>query len=164
GTALCPADVTKDKAVGDQGINVEAANVAVTVTCSAVAYAQNDVLSLIAPRLQEKAAREAGPGYVLRGSISVQARVQQVNKDNSILLLVEAKGRWLYRFSDEQKKQLAQLITGKDAGQAEALLRAQSGIADVRIQSSVETLPTDPNQITVVVQDMPGGGARGFAP
>ncbi|MBE3561034.1 MAG: protein kinase, partial [Ktedonobacteraceae bacterium] len=29
GTALCPADVTKDKAVGDQGINVEAVNVAV---------------------------------------------------------------------------------------------------------------------------------------
>ncbi|HEY7415063.1 MAG TPA: hypothetical protein VH593_07710, partial [Ktedonobacteraceae bacterium] len=151
----CPSTMTHSDPIGDQGVNVTSSTVTVSVTCSSVAYDANGMQSLVSQLLQKQAASSVGQGYALEGNIVLQSQVQQVNND-TVSLLVNAKGLWVYQFSTQQKQQLARLIAGKSINSAKAILQAQPGIHAVTVSSNNATLPTDPSQIAVVVQNLSG--------
>ena len=151
----CPATVSKDRPVGDQGVNIASTTVTVSVTCQAQAYDQNGMQSLVSTLLQQKARTDAGAAYSLQGTIITHAQVQQINADHSVSLLVTSRGLWVYQVSNAQKQQLARLIAGKASDTAKTLLLAQIGVHAATISSGSATLPSAPGQITIALQPVP---------
>jgi serine/threonine protein kinase len=150
--AACQANVQNDNPIGDQGQNIPSTNAAVTVTCKATAYDQNGLRSLVTNLLQQQASVSIGPHYALQGPITVHTQNQQINQDNSVTLLIDAYGTWIYQFSSDQRQQLARLIAGKSADAARMLLEQQAGIRNVTIATSSGVLPSDVGKIDVEVQ------------
>jgi len=151
----CPATFQSSNQIGDQGINIPSTSVIVTVKCKAEAYDQNGMTTLVTNLLQQKAKTDVGPNYTEQGSPIIHSQVQQINADQSVSLIVTAKGLWVYQFSSDQKLQLARLIAGKTVAAAKTLLTAQVGVQDATISTNNSTLPTDPSQISIVIQGVP---------
>jgi hypothetical protein len=151
----CPATVQNDKPIGDQGQNIPATTVTVTVTCKATAYDQNGLRSLVTNLLQQQARTDAGPNYAQQGPITIHPQIQQINQDNSISLLVTANGLWTYQLDTTRKQQLARLIVGKPTDTARSLLKAQPGIHNAAISTSSATLPSNGALINIEVQGEP---------
>ncbi|HZU00156.1 MAG TPA: hypothetical protein VFA10_10870, partial [Ktedonobacteraceae bacterium] len=87
----------------------------------------------------------------------------QSTQDGMISFVVNAKGVWVYQFSDAQKQALAKEIAGKTVKDATTLLQNQKGISKVQISGS-GTLPTDPTQIAIQVQTIAGLPASAAPP
>jgi VCBS repeat-containing protein len=151
----CPANVQSSNPVGDHGTNIPSTSVTVTVTCKAEAYDQNGMNSLVTSLLQQKAKTGVGANYSEQGNPIIHSQVQQINDDQSVSLIVTARGLWVYQFSNQQKQQLARLIAGKTVNDAKTLLTAQMGVQDATISTNGSTLPTDPSQISIVIQAVP---------
>jgi hypothetical protein len=153
---LCTPDVTSDHAAGDKASTV---TVTVTVTCTGEVYDRDAALAMAAQWLEHDAAQNPGPGYVLQGTVTTtltQAKVADASQ-GTIAIAVQAGGFWAFQFNDTQKQNLAKLIAGKARQDAQALLLQQPGVAQANIAlSSGNTLPAGPNQITIVVQNLPG--------
>jgi hypothetical protein len=135
---------------------VSSFQVSVTVTCRAEVFDAASLQTLVSKLLQTKAASDAGPGYALAGNVVSTVTVQTVSTAGVLSLLVDARGRWAYQFTRQQKTQLAVLIKGLSADQAIARLESQPGVVDVSIPGDVTTLPTDPSQIISVIQNVAG--------
>jgi VCBS repeat-containing protein len=109
--------------------------------------------------LKGEASHSLGAGYSLVGNLVTTVTQATVEKNETVSLLVKAEGVWVYQFSDAQKKTLAKLIAGKSQKDAKALLQKQTGVSKAYIQlsqSGGDTLPTNPGQITIVTQSVPG--------
>jgi VCBS repeat-containing protein len=106
----------------------------------------------------------------LKGNIVVHPQVQSMTANGSVTLLVSAQGLWVYQFTAQQKQQLARQIAGKSTNDAKTLLASQAGVHNVSISVNNSVLPNDANQISMVVQDVPGlqntgaGGTSGSLP
>src|SRR6185312_15899646 len=133
GSVQCQPDVKTDHPVGDQGTNFTTVTVTVIATCQAQAYDQKATIDLVTKLLQNKATTDIGAGYQQVGQTTTQATVQR-GSQNTITLLVSAKGLWVYAFTDAQKQALARLVAGKTMADAQNLLKAQKGISNVTIQ------------------------------
>ena len=73
--------------------------------------------------------------------------------------MAKAQGVWVYQFDATAKTNLAKLIVGKAQNDATTLLLQQAGVSKVdgiSIANGGTTLPTDFNQIAIVVQSVPG--------
>jgi hypothetical protein len=154
----CPFTYQSSNQIGDQGENIPSTQVTVTVTCKAEAYDQNGMNTLVANLLQQKAKDTLGidaNNYAEQGTPIIHSQVQQINPDQSVSLIVSAEGLWVYQFSNDQKLQLAKLIVGKAVDAAKTLLTAQMGVQDATISTNNSTLPTDPSQISIVIQAVP---------
>jgi hypothetical protein len=154
----CMPNVTSDHNVGDRATNV---TVTVKVTCSGEVYDQQAAQMIASNLLKQQAARDPGPGYALVGNLITKVTQVMVTdpKKGTLLLQVKAEGIWVFQFSDAQKRALANLIAGKSKQDAQALLVKQPGVAKADIVVSGgdgNTLPTDPSQISIVVQSVPG--------
>jgi len=150
GTPQCKPNVTSDHKVGDQAANV---TVTVTFTCTGEVYDHAGALALAEQLLKQQAGSNPGSGYTLVGKVTTAITTSTVTQA-TITLIVNAKGLWVFHFSDAQKQALAKLIAGKSKTDAQALLTAQSGVKQADITGS--TLPTDPSQITIVVRSVSG--------
>ncbi len=150
GTPQCKPNVTSDHKVGDQAANV---TVTVTFTCTGEVYDHAGALALAEQLLKQQAGSNPGSGYTLVGKVTTAITTSTVTQ-GTITLIVNAKGLWVFHFSDAQKQALAKLIAGKSKTDAQALLTAQSGVKQADITGS--TLPTDPSQITIVVRSVSG--------
>jgi serine/threonine protein kinase len=154
----CPSTFQSSNQIGDQGVNIPTSSVTVTVTCKAEAFDQNGMNALAANLLQQKAKTELGTdsaNYTEQGTPIIRSQVQQINADQSVSLIVTARGLWIYQFSNDQKLQLAKLIAGKTSDAAKTLLTAQMGVQDATISTNKFTLPTDPSQISIMIQGIP---------
>jgi hypothetical protein len=154
----CPATFQSSNPIGDQGQNIPSTQITVTVTCKAEAYDQNGMNTLVANLLQQKAKDTLGSdatSYAEQGPPIIHSQVQQINADQSVSLIVSAKGLWVYQFSNDQKLQLAKLIAGKAVDASKTLLTAQMGVQDATTSTNNPTLPTDPSQISIVIQGVP---------
>ncbi|MBE3558993.1 MAG: protein kinase [Ktedonobacteraceae bacterium] len=150
GGAQCSAPVARtDVPVGDQRRNIPTAQVTVTVTCTQLAYNPQSVKDLVVQLLKDKASNNPGSHYALVGDVTIKTNAQ------GSTIHAEAKGRWAYQFSDEQKQAFSSLIAGKTVGDAIALLKSVEGVVDVSIQGG-SRLPSDPAKIVVVVKDVAG--------
>lgn len=151
----CPGTFQSSNQIGDQGVNIPSTSVTVTVACKAEAYDQNGMNTLVTNLLQQKAKTDVGPNYAEQGAPIIHSQVQQISSDQSVSLIVTARGLWVYQFSSDQKLQLAKMIAGKTVEAAKTLLAAQMGVQDVTISTNGSTLPTDPGQISIVIQGIP---------
>jgi len=154
----CAPSVTSDHNAGDRATNV---TVTVKITCSGEVYDQQEAQLIATNLLKQQAAKTPGPGYALVGDLVTKVTQIMVTdpQKGTLLLQVKAEGIWVFLISDAQKQALANLIAGKSKHDAQALLLKQPGIARANIVLSGgdgNTLPTDPTQITIVVQSVSG--------
>ncbi len=155
--AQCTKKVTADHAAGDRAANV---TVSVTVTCTAEVYDEQGALTMAKNLLIDKAKTDPGAAYALVGDIVTRVTKIMVTdpKQATLNLYVNAEGIWVYQFNDARKQELAKQIAGKSKQAAIDFLKTQPGIAkvdDIQLPSG-DTLPTDPQQITIIVQNVPG--------
>ena len=149
----CVSSVKSNHGAGDKAANV---TVTVTETCSGEVYNLQQARVVAEDLLKTDAMKSPGANYVLSGGITTTIfQVKLVNPDGKISLMMMAEGVWVYKFSDAQKRQLAQSIAGKSEKDALAVLSAANGVRDVNVQingGDGNTLPGDTKQITVVVR------------
>ncbi|HEV2661046.1 MAG TPA: hypothetical protein VGU68_10620, partial [Ktedonobacteraceae bacterium] len=156
GATQCTPTTSVDQPVGDKGSNVSSANVTYLVKCTATVYDYQGAQNIVQDLLKAKANANPGPNYVLVGAIQTSV-TGQTTTGNVLSLFFSAKGIWVYQFTDAQKLQLARSIAGKSVADAQNILNATPGVASARIDySGGNTLPTDPNQISIVIQPVAG--------
>jgi hypothetical protein len=119
--ARCTTSSNTDQPVGDKGINVPQATVTVAAKCTANTYNRQQMLDLVKSQLQKKADANLGTGYALVGNLQATAK-PQTSQDGMISFVVDARGVWVYQFSDVQRLALAKEIAGKSLKDATALL------------------------------------------
>ncbi len=154
----CMPGITSDHLAADRATSV---SVTVTVTCTGEVYDHQAAQSVAANLLRQEAARDPGSGYALVGSLVTDMRQVSLTdaKKGTLSLMVEAEGVWVYQFGAAQKQALAKLLAGKSTQNAQALLLEQKGVTTAAIQFSggnENTLPSDPTQIIIVVQNVAG--------
>ncbi len=154
----CAPNVTSDHNAGDRATNV---TVTVKVTCSGEVYDQQAAQLIASNLLKQQAAKTPGPGYALVGDLTTKVTQVMVTdpKKGTLLLQVKAEGIWVFQFSAAQQQALANLIAGKSKQNALALLVKQPGVAKADIMlngGDGNTLPSDPSQIKIEVQSVPG--------
>ena len=149
----CTTKVTSDHVAGDQASTV-------TVTCTGEVYDQVGAETIAANLLRQQASKDLTPDYMLVGNLVTQ--IVQVNNDTqgNIDLRIKTEGIWVFQFTDAEKANLAQLIVRKSKLDAKALLGQQPGVDSVGTiditGADGSTLPTDPKQITIIIQPVPG--------
>ncbi len=155
----CSTNVTSNPAVGTHVTNTTI-SVTVTATCKGEVYDASGAQTLAAQLLVQQETTNLGPHFAPVGSVQKgQPSITGISKSGTIDLAVTAQGVWVYQFSDKDTQNLAKLIAGKSKAQAQAILLQQSGVAQVisiSIANNGTTLPTDPTQIKIVVQGVPG--------
>jgi hypothetical protein len=154
----CMPGITSDHQASDRATNV---TVTVAVTCTGEVYDHQAAQSMAANLLRQGAARDPGPGYALVGNLVTDVMQVSVTdtKKGTLSLMVEAEGVWVYQFGAVQKQALAKLLAGKSKQNAQALLLEQKGVTTAAIQfsgSNGNTLPSDPTQIIIMVQNVAG--------
>lgn len=159
GSQKCSNSATANQPIGDTGVNVTSATVTVSVGCRLEGYDHAAAQKMVAAQLTQQAQSMLGASYTLAGNVQVQVDAQSPrfdnNRDNNNIL-VDAKGVWVYQLSAAQQRQLVALIAGKSSADASQLLKQQSGVSNVRIQGSGAILPTDVQQIMIVIQPVSG--------
>jgi len=154
----CMTEITSDHQAADRATSV---SVTVTVTCTGEVYDHQAAQSVAANLLRQEAARDPGSGYALVGSLVTDVRQVSLTdaKKGTLSLMVEAEGVWVYQFGAAQKQAIAKLLAGKSTQNAQTLLLEQKGVTTAAIQFSggnENTLPSDPTQIIIVVQNVAG--------
>ena len=156
GNTQCTPTTNVDQPVGDRGTNVTSANVTYLVKCTATVYDLQGAQTIVQNLLKEKAAANPGAGYALVGAIQTTV-TGQTRTGNTLSLFFSAKGIWVYQFTDAQKQQLARAIAGKSVADAQTILNGTKGVGSAKINyTGGNTLPTDPNQISIVIQPVSG--------
>ena len=156
GSNPCPASVNTDTLVGAHGVNVNSVTVTVTATCNALAYDHAGLQTMVANLLASKANNDIGSTYKLAGQVVMHTTVLSIDQQGDVSLQVNAKGIWVAQISDAEKAALAKAIAGKTAAQAQGILAGHKDIGHVDIQGGGNVLPSDPNQIKIVIQNVPG--------
>jgi len=158
GTPQCTPNASSDHKAGDKATSV---TVTASFNCTGEVYDQDGALSMAAKLLTDQAATNPGTGYMLVGKVATALK-QATPADAStgtVRLTVSAEGMWVFAFSNAQKQSLAKLIAGKNKKNAQSLLSTQKGVDRVNMQvfgGDGNTLPTDPHQIAIIVQSVPG--------
>ena len=155
GTPQCTPQVSPSEQAGDQ---VPQVTVKVSFACSGEVYDQHAAFQLSTRMLTTQAASETGADYALMGQIKTALISTVFGDQGRLLLTIEARGMWAYHFTDAQQQQLANLLAGKSEAEALQVADNQPGVAyvTVHLPANQQRLPTDPQQIVVVVQDVPG--------
>jgi hypothetical protein len=162
GSTRCVPTTNIDQPVGDKGTYVASANVTYLVKCTATVYDYAGAQNIVQGLLKEKATTDPTlKGYQLAGTIQTSI-AGQTNTRNVFSLFFNAKGIWVYQLTNAQKLQLARAIAGKSVAQTQSLLNTTTGVASAKIDDNGSTtLPTDPNQISIVIQPVAGLGGQG---
>jgi VCBS repeat-containing protein len=154
GSPSCSPNVTANHAAGDNATTV---TVTVSFTCIGEVYDVSKAVAMAEKLLTSQAANSPGSGYMLVGSIttSVGNVMLADAKSGTISIAVNARGTWMFQFSNAREVALKQLVAGKSKSAATTLLTTQPGIARVVIQLSgrnASILPADASQIKIVVE------------
>ncbi|MBV9710380.1 MAG: hypothetical protein JO011_05600, partial [Ktedonobacteraceae bacterium] len=164
GSTRCTTTLQADEPIGDQGTNVNSANVSYLMKCTTTAYDNLGAQNIVKGLLTQKANSSLGPGYVLVNNIQTNLTSQTTAK-NTLSLFFTGKGVWAYQFSDAQKLQLAKAIAGKTVAEAQRILKNTPGISNATINvNGGNALPADYNQISIVIQPIAGLNGGGTPP
>ena len=152
----CTNNVTSNANAGDKATSV---TVSVTATCTGEVYDQVGAETIAANLLKGEADKDTGGNYALSGNVLSSLTSVTANSPGNLTLLAKAQGVWVYQFDATAKSNLAKLIVGKTQNDATTILLQQAGVSKVdgvSIPNGGTTLPTDFNQITIVVQPVAG--------
>ena len=110
----------------------------VSLTCSDSAYNPLTVPPSTEDMLKQKAIQQLnpGPGFVLVGNIAIKVDKETPRKDGMIDVKATASGTWKFKFTADQKLNMAKLIARKTIGDAKALVLQQLGVANASISVS----------------------------
>jgi len=103
--------------------------------------------------LAQQAVNELGPNYMLAGSIESTVRqISVVDIHDTVSLLVQAQGTWVYTFSAADQQNIKHHLANLSQQNALQYLTAQPGVASAQIElSSGNTLPAAAH-ITIVIK------------
>ncbi len=151
----CTNNVTSNANAGDKATSV---TVTVTATCTTEVFDQVGAETIAANLLKGEADKDTGGNYSLSGNVLSSLTSVTADTQGNLTVLAKAQGVWVYQFDATAKTTLAKLIAGKAQNDATTLLLQQAGVSKVDgiSISSGTTLPTDFNQITIVVQPVAG--------
>ncbi len=132
--------------------------------CTSTAYDSQGAQNIVKDLLTQKATSTLSPGYILINNIQTSL-TNQTSTKNALSLFFSGKGVWAYQFTDAQKLQLAKAIAGKTVAEAQNILKNTPGIGNATINvNGSNTLPTDYNQISIVIQPIAGLGGGATPP
>jgi hypothetical protein len=153
----CTPKVSANHASGEEATQLR---VQLDETCTGETYDTQAVQTLLTQALTQEATQQAGPGYTLTGEVQVTAvsvapsPVKDHQHEGMLVLQVRGIGAWGYQFSDEQLRQMTQLIAGKNRQEATTLLLAQRGVSQVAMTVSgmgQTSLPVEAGRIHLLV-------------
>jgi hypothetical protein len=125
-----------------------------------VVYDEQGARGMAADLLTAEAMQQLGESYALVSNVATTVTHAIVgDSQGTASIFVAAEGIWAYQFTNAAKMALAGLIVNKSTKDAQILLAQQAGVASATTTLSgeqQETLPADPQQIAIVVQDIAG--------
>jgi Baseplate J-like protein len=150
-TPSCTTTTTADHQPGEEATTVK---VAVSETCSAVAYDQDALQAKVTDLLNRQAEKKLGAGYSLLGYPTIT--ITQASSQNSkAVLSFSSQSTWVYALSSKEQKHLKNMLAGKTKEQAMQLLAALPGIESIAMHSSGfgddTNLPKDLAHIRILV-------------
>jgi hypothetical protein len=151
---LCQSKISSDHPVGDNATGV---TVTVATTCTTEAYDYSGAVQIVQQKIETQASTFFSSEFVLVGPLqtSVSSATVIDAKAGTVLLAINAVGKWAYRFSHGLKQSLAKVIAGKDVNAVRAYLTSEGGISAVNITVSgvnQNSLPSDDSKITIVLK------------
>ena len=160
---LCTPASNADQKPGDQ---VKQVHVSVSVTCKQEVYDFAGAQQMAVQLLQAQAMSDPNltpPGqYTLDGQIVPNlVSANLVNANGQVALNVQAQGLWVYQFTPQIQQNLKGKLVKLPLQGALGVLHAWPGVSQskdaVKIDiSSGTTMPANANDITLVVQKLPG--------
>jgi hypothetical protein len=155
-TQSCNNKTTANEGVGDEAKTVR---VTVSVTCQEEVYDFQGAQQIGKNLLTQKAQNDPSLAqYMLDGQIVTNVtRVTIVGASNQLAIEVQAQGLWVYQFTQQMQQNIKQQILKLSQQAAHTVLLNQVGIAGAQIKlSGGNTMPSKVNDITLVIQTLPG--------
>jgi hypothetical protein len=153
----CSNVVNSDHKVQDQADSV---TVTVQVTCSAIAYKKQDLLTAAINAQKADEITRLGTSYRLSGAITTGTpALVPTSQEGSAIYGVPTDGIWVFQIDAAQQQAIALAIAGRSQQAAIDQLLQRKGIKNVAIATagSIGTaLPTSPGSIKCVVVRVPG--------
>jgi hypothetical protein len=137
--------------------------VQVTETCTEEVYDQAQAQQIATSRLQTKAQNDAALGsqYALDGQIVTNVLSDTVvSGGGQVTIEVQARGLWVYQFTNQMQQNIKLSLVKLSQAAAQSVLTHDSGVAAAKINISGGTsMPANANDITLVIQQLPGAQA-----
>ncbi|HLZ57871.1 MAG TPA: protein kinase [Ktedonosporobacter sp.] len=123
--------------VGGNKVNdhVIDAPLTIAVTCQTDVYDPQQARDMAISWLKDDATQQLGASYQLADNVVVTTG-SVVSVSGNIMITVATEGIWVYQFSQEQRHQIAQSITGKAQDDALVILDSQQGVVKATLSTS----------------------------
>jgi hypothetical protein len=131
----CTPTESSDHQPGQEAREVK---VSVSVTCSAVAYNYNELLSKATDLLSHQALQHLGTGYSLFGLVQVSI-IRATVTGTTPTLIYSCQGTWVYAISQQAQQHIKHLIAGKPKHEAIKILLSLPGIERASIEGEDNT-------------------------
>jgi hypothetical protein len=141
----CQQGITPNYRAGAEATQV---HVTVSETCIGATYNTESLQRLAAQQIKQQASKQLGKGYLQTGTIESRIIEATPKEHGAITLQVKSTANYTYQFTQEQQRNVKEMIAGKTKAQATSILLQVSGVQSVSLSLSYgEQLPTDPNRI-----------------
>ncbi len=148
----CSLTATVSPKVGEKATQ---ATVTVFETCSVQVYDYAALARLTTQQFTQDTTAKFGGGFTPKHDVTLAIeKISLLDSRHTIYqLAVTAQGSVIFHPSANQLQNLTQVIAGKSISQARTELLHMKGIEGAYIQplDNSQTLPTDPNQITITI-------------
>jgi hypothetical protein len=143
----CTQTVQPDVPVGTPASQV---TVTLSETCQAVAYDTAALSQQVNQAQIEQASIQLNTHYRLSGTVQTTVR-KVVSGNRRYSLTLSCRGTWTYQLTPELLTHLSQRIAGTQKDDARSVLLHTPGIAQVALNGSSDSLPSDPAKIHFLV-------------
>jgi hypothetical protein len=136
----------------DVPVGTPASQVTVTLSesCQAIAYDTATLNQQVNQAQTKQATTQLDSHYRLSGTVQTTVRKVTAGKQ-SYTLTVQSRGLWTYQLTPELLAHLSQSIAGTQKDAARSVLLRTPGIAQVALNTSSDSLPSDPAKIHFLV-------------
>ncbi len=149
----CTSQTTETPNIGEKATQ---AQVNVSETCTVQVYDDAALQELTRSQFFQDVATQAGTDFLPKGTVAIALEKATLldKSHNTYHLSVSAMGSVIFHLSKARLSTLTRQIAGKRIDQAQRALLQLQGVQGVYIQPASQTdvsLPTDPNQILMIV-------------
>ena len=148
---LCSPAITADHAIGEEATSLK---VAVSETCTAVAYDEQQLQTRATQLLTMQAARTFGVGYLLAGKVQISVSKAAASRTSpQVVLTFTCAGTFAYTLTAQAQQHLKTLLAGQPRLSALRWLRQQPGIQTASISgvSDNQPLPDDLSHLHLLI-------------
>lgn len=127
----CNPTVIPDRHTGQEATQVK---VTVSLTCSGIAYNDQELTDKVTQLLTSQATTKLGAGYSILGN--PQITVNSATTAKQVILSFTTVSTWAYALTSQEQEHIKTIMAGKTKQQALQLLYSLPGIESVSMQSS----------------------------